>query len=465
MTEQLVEVEKARPKFEFTEIGNTGLNWSGGIINEEFLKSIDGGKGIKIYKEMRDNDPIIGAVMMAIMNLVRQAEWNIEPFDDSQKAQDEAQFVRECMDDLSVSWSDLVSDIMSMIVFGWSYFELVYKIREGGSPKTFKGSKFNDGKIGWGKIAIRSQDSLDSWDLADNGEIRGMKQSAHPDFRLRLIPMSKALLFRTSVWKDNPQGRSILRNAYRPWFFKKRMEEIEGIGIERDLNGIPMCMVPPQILSKSATAAEKETRVAVEQMVQNVRNDSQAGIILPALYDENGNQLFKFELLTTLGKRNFDLNATITRMNLTIATSMLADFVLIGHTAVGSFAMASSKTKVFSTAIGSYLDTISDVFNRRAIPMLMELNGNDTHELPKLVHGDIETIDLENLADYINSLAASGVDVTSDEMLRHLEGQAGMPEGSLEKAPETEEKGPLDGQPFTGGDATITPEGMGAKDE
>lgn len=463
MTE-IMEVEKARPRSEFSELGNTGLNYNGGYIDEEFLQSLQGTTGIRTYKEMRDNDPIIGAVMMAILNLVRQAEWNVEPFDDSASSESDAQFVRECMEDMHLSWSELIADVMSMIVFGWSYFELVYKARNGNKVDSFKGSKFNDGKIGWGKIAIRSQDSLDRWDMADNGEILGMWQSAYPNLTPRRIPMSKALLFRTSVWKDNPQGRSILRNAYRTWFFKKRMEEVEGIGIERDLNGIPIAYVPPELLSASATPAQKQTLQAIVDMVKNIRNDSQAGVVLPAMYDENSNKLYTLDLLTTLGRRNFDLNATINRMNLTIATSMLADFVLIGHTSVGSFAMASSKTKVFSTAIGSYLDTISDVFNRRAIPKLMELNGNSTHKIPKLVHGDIETIDLDQLSDYLNSLSAGGVGITSQPMLEHLESQAGMPEGALEEK-EIEPKADLSSQPFTGGDAKVTPDGMGKKDE
>lgn len=459
-------VEKARPKMGFTELGRTGLSHSGGQINEEFLTSLQASRGIKIYKEMRDNDPIIGAVMMAIMNLVRQTEWNVEPFDESTSAQADADFMKECMEDMNMSWSDLVSDIMSMIIFGWSFFEIVYKVREGGPLHHANSSKFTDGKIGWKKLAIRSQDSLDGWDMTERGEVKAMRQSAFPDFTIRTIPMSKSLLFRTSVWKDNPQGRSILRNAYRPWFFKKRMEEVEGIGIERDLNGIPIAFVPPQILLDDANPEEKQTLAAIVEMVKNIRNDSQAGIVLPSVYDENSNKLFTLDLLTTLGKRNFDLNATINRMNLTIATSMLADFVLIGHTAVGSFAMASSKTKVFSTAIGSYLDTITDVFNRRAIPMLMELNGNATHEIPRLVHGDIETIDLENLADYLNSLSAAGIDLTGEDMLRHLATQAGMPEEGLTPKPEpTVESGSLSTQPFTGGDAKVTPDGIGDPDE
>jgi hypothetical protein len=63
------------------------------------------------------------------------------------------------------------------------------------------------------------------------------------------IPIEKMLLFRTTVQRNNPEGRSMLRTAYRPWRNKKRIEEIEGVGIERDLAGLPMARIPGKFFS------------------------------------------------------------------------------------------------------------------------------------------------------------------------------------------------------------------------
>jgi len=457
---ELMSVEKARPRNDFRELGRTGLYQNSGYIQEEFLPDLQGTNALKMYKEMRDNDPVIGAVMMALQNLVRQASWKVEPYDESSEAESDAKFVTECMDDMDRPWKEFIADAMSMVVFGWSFFETVYKIRDGSQREGSKGSLFSDSKIGWRKFGIRSQDSLDKWEFYDNGEIKTLIQRPAPDFRERPIPMTKGVLFRTTVWKDNPEGRSILRNAYRPWYFKKRMEEVEGIGVERDLNGIPVAYVPPSILRSDATDEEVATRNAVEQMVKNIRNDSQAGLVLPAMYDDNNNQLFKVELMTTLGRRNFDTNAIINRMNKTVATSMLADFVLLGQDAVGSFAMASSKTKVFSVAIGSYMDTISDQFNRHLIPRLFALNGKK-NKLPKMVHGDIETVELSELAQYINALSGAGLDLTGEQLRTHLASTAGLPD-DIEVKPEPE---PMQGAGSEGQFDTKTgPKGKEADD-
>ncbi len=53
-------VAKARTSL-FQEQGVTGVKTQGGRLYEEFLKDLQGEKGQKIYREMADNHPIIGA--------------------------------------------------------------------------------------------------------------------------------------------------------------------------------------------------------------------------------------------------------------------------------------------------------------------------------------------------------------------------------------------------------------------
>lgn len=422
-----LDITKAR---RFNEIGLSGLKVSGGLIIEEFLTALRGEKYIKVYKEMHDNDPIVGAVILVIKNLIRQAEWFIEPASDSNVDKEIADFVTSCMEDMEQSWKQFISEVLSMVIYGWSYFEIVYKRRKKNLFDPIFGSKFDDRRIGWRNLAVRSQDSFWRWELDDNDRLVGLTQQAFNDMKERTIPLSKSLHFRTTTHKNNPQGESILRKAYRPWFFKKRIEEIEGIGIERDLAGLPVAWVPPELLKSDATAEQKATLAAIEELVKNVRNDEQAGLVLPLVYDERGNKLFEFELMSSKGRRNFDTDKIIMRYNRTIAMSALADFIILGHDNVGSFALASSKTKVFSVAVGSYMDEISEVFNRRAIPQLLEINGIRPDALPKLAHSDIETIDLDDLAKYVMALGGQqgiGMDLSGQQIGRFLLSQANMP--------------------------------------
>ena len=189
----------------------------------------------------------------------------------------------------------------------------------------------------------------------------GMTQMPPPDFGLFTIPIQKALLFRTESAKDNPEGRSILRNAYRPWYFKRRIQEIEAIGIERDLAGLPVFYAANDIDIWNAEDPEMvRLHSMLLRMVKNIRRDEYEGLVLPDGY--------RFELVSTGGTRQFDTNAIINRYDTKIAQTVLADFIMLGHEKVGSFALSSDKTELFSVAISSFLDIICETFNSQGIP-------------------------------------------------------------------------------------------------
>lgn len=413
----------------FNETGVTGLRRAAGQVHEEFLTQLAGYRAIQIYREMRENDPVVGAILFAIDKLIRQVQWRVQPASSSLEDVRGAKFVESCMHDMSQSWEDLMSEILSMLTYGFSYHEIVYKKRQGMENRTDGKSKYNDGLIGWRKIPIRAQETRMHWEFDDNGGIRGMVQSAPPYYKLTKIPIEKALLFRTTSSKNNPEGRSVLRNAYRPWYFKKRIEEIEAIGVERDLAGFPIMYVDPDIMRDDAPTWKQQIFNDYKDAIVNIRRDQQEGMILPSIYDDNNNAMYKLELLSAGGSRSFDTDRIITRYDQRIATTVLADFILLGQSSNGSYALSSDKTNLFSISLRSWMEIIRAVFNKHAIPRLFEANGFQTTKLPTIEFGDIESPDLGSLGNYIQVLAGAGVPLFPDDGLEnHLRGLANLPE-------------------------------------
>jgi hypothetical protein len=416
----------AQTQANFSEIGETGLNEMSGTLREEFLTELRGKNGVRVYKEMRDNDPIVGSILFAVGMLIRQAAWRLTPASEDAGAKEVAEFVDSCRKDMSMPWGDLMSEVLTMLPFGWSWMETVYKKRAGPSRNEAESSKYTDGKIGWKKMAPRSQDTLDKWIFDPAGAVLAMQQRTFKG-EILTIPYSKSLLFRTESNKDSPEGRSVLRNAYRPWYFKKRIEEIEGIGVERDLAGLPVIQPPEGLdLWDPNNVLAPAYRTEAETMVRNIRRDEQEGVLLPFGWT--------LTLLTTGGKRNFDTSAIIDRYNNSIAMTILADFIILGHNnRYGSFALSSSKTHMFGLAIGGWLDAIEDVFNRYAIPRLLAVNGINPELTPLLEHGDVEVPDLVELGDYIMKLKTSGMTMFPSEPLeRYLLSLAKIPLEGIE---------------------------------
>jgi hypothetical protein len=409
-----------------TELGMTGVVEYGGKVEDDFLPELKGDKARKVFREMSDNDPVVGAILFVIDMLLRQVDWRVEPADEDPRAEEVAAFVWSCFDDLNPTWDEALSSIFTMLPYGWSYHEVVYKLRQGRS--TDQPSKHSDGWIGWEKFALRGQDTLDHWEFGENGDIEAMVQTAAPKYQPITIPYDKALHFRTTTARGNPEGRSVLRNAYRPWYFKKRIEEIEGIGIERDLAGLPVAYVPWQMLSKDASNDQKQTVAAIERITRNIRRDAQEGVVMPQGFDERGNALYKLELLTTGGRRQFDTDAIIGRYDQRIAMTVLADFILLGHEKVGSFALGVEKVNVFATAIGTWLDHVAAEFNARGIPTLLEMNGVDQSLTPTLTHADVKEVDLAAVVDAIDKLSGAGMLLFPDEDVEnHLRSLLGLP--------------------------------------
>jgi 8-oxo-dGTP pyrophosphatase MutT (NUDIX family) len=415
------------------QFGQTGLKRSYGYVYEELLPQLAGRKAINVYQEMSQNSDVIGAVLFAIDMFMRKVAWRVEPASQSQADQQKAKFVSSCKDDMDHTWPEFISEINTMLPFGWSWFEIVYKQRKNKAIDEFGSaqSQWDDGLIGWKRFMPASQESWWRWDFdPSTGECIGMWQRPAPDYSERYLPLGKSLHFRTTSRKDNPEGVSVLRNAYRSWYFLKRMEEIEAIGAERDLAGIPFATVPAEMMAENASQDDINMVASIVKMVQNVRRDEQEGIVWPQAYDSAGNSLYEFKLLTTGGARQFQTDPIISRYQSRIAMTVLADFLLLGNdsTGNGSYALATSKASMFQSALETWLNEIENVLNNRAIPLLFRQNGINSGPYPKFRHDIVQKPTLTDLATLISSMAGAGAQLFPDaDLENHLREFAELP--------------------------------------
>lgn len=757
------------------ERGTSGLRRAGGYVREEMLTDLVGLTGVRKYTDMKNNSAVIGACLYALEMLIRNVRWHFKPVDTSDTAQHYAEIADGMLfDDLDMPWSLLISEILSYLPYGWSWFEMVFKRRLGlfppplpdGSPAL--PSKFNDGYIGLGKIAPRAQETLLRWEFDSAGGLLGMHQLDPWMGHHAYIPYEKSLLFRPTSYKNSPEGRSVLRTAYRcfsedtqlltargwtpvaeirlddslatlrpdgvmeyhapsalhayqyagqmlhihsrgldqlvtpnhhvyikpvypgaryrlreaaaistyscfkrdaiwdapdiatykipawvdghghlwpahevpmddwlaflaiflaqghttrtkrgqrlvgvcqkrgwkcekireivraigfpvyehpqkervlfeitrgqlyevlrpfgkshntyvpdyvkqasarqmrlfldiyllgdgtpayqtqrqtgepivngpclytvsprmaddlmelgikagyvsnvswqkhingfgagvyrvplsppnkqgylathydavdydgavycvtvpnhtvlarrngracwsgnSWYMIQHIENTEAISIERDGTGLPLIYAPAQWALPSATPEEVAQFELCKRLVRNVRIDEQMGLVLPAIFDQAGNQLLTFQLVTSGGARAINTDEIIQRYELRITQSLLCDLLFLGHEDVGSFALASSKSTIQSMSLGGYLTVIKDEFNRRCLPLLWRLNAFPEQYRPTLVHGDVETIDLTELARFMLSFGRLFNAQDLENTIRTL---AGLPE-------------------------------------
>jgi hypothetical protein len=414
------------------EFGATGLRQFSGYVREEWLRSLIGRRGMLMLREMRDNDPIISAILMAVEMLLRPVPFRVKAVTDGkQEDEDAADFVQSCFADMEHSWADFMADALSFLQYGFGVYEVVYKYRRGpDGDDPSQRSQYTDGKLGWRKFAGRAQETLLHWTFQPNGDPISMVQLLPTGGPLLNVPLSKCLHFRTTPYKNNPEGRSILRSMYEYYYLKKRVQQIEAIGVSRDLCGMPVVTVPSAWFKKDASEDDKAALAYVKEMVNLVNNNEQSGMIVPAIYDANKNLIFKVELLATGGRRQFATTEIIGRYDHGMTACMMADFITLGQQHGGGGGMgghgaqSQNKTEMFNNAVIGYLDIISSEVQRGATELLRlnAMKGQVT-----VTHGDIAKSDLMQLGQYITDIATAGALVPDDTLEAHLREEAGLP--------------------------------------
>jgi hypothetical protein len=381
--------------------------------------------------------------MFAIDMMLRAVEWGVEPADETKGGtqDDEAvAFVESLLEDMSHTWPDFISEALSMLVFGFSYFEIVYKRRGGPDDNDpTNNSKHNDGLIGVRKLAIRSQESLQRWQFDENGGLQAFVQMPPEGGGVFVIPIDKSLLFRTRTDKGNPEGRSVMRNAVRPWFFKKRLEEAEVIGHWRDLAGVPVAKIPAKCLIPTASASDKAVAEMFKKIVRDSTVDEQAGFVIPSDRDEKGNPLYELALLSTGGRRAVDTRGVIVDKSREIAMSVLADFIMLGQTDTGSYALSTDKTNLFTQALQTFIEAIAAPLNRFLLPRIWRLNNFPPETMPRLVPAKVAKVDLAALGAFLQTLAGVGMPLFPDDGLDSYVRRVGdlppAPEGGVPLPP------------------------------
>jgi len=391
------------------EIGVSGLRRMGGQVYADPERKLHGTAGMEIYDLMSRSDPIIAGGLLIIESMVEQVPWFIRPGGTDEEDLQAAAHLESCIHDMSVSWNQTVTEILSMLRFGWSYMETTYKIRRGRHERKpqFR-SQYNDGTIGWRRWAPRSQLTMWEWVFDDEGDhsLLGMNQRDPLTGEIYFVPLDKSLLFRFRTTDDNPEGESPLRGAYEPWLSKSIIEDLLKTGMERDLAGIPVLRAPKKVI-EAKTAKEAEAKQDALDLVTGIRNDEEAGVLLSSECDEKGNPLWDLKLLTGGGQKQFNIVQVLNMYDQRIAGSFLVDIILLGAGRQGSYALAEVKNRVLTVTISSILDRICETINQHAVSRLAEMNleiYEDRERLPELAHGKVENPNLEQLAEALQKL-------------------------------------------------------------
>ena len=333
----ITETQESLPPFRMGEVGSLGLKVKNGRIYEEPRQALRFPESIKTFQLMM-RDPAVAASVNIIKMFVRKVNWRFVPpkgKEQDPKMLERADFFNSLMDDMEHDWADFINSVMSFCTYGFCVNEKVYKKRQGKKGKYQ--SKFDDGLIGWAKLPIRNQSTLDKWYFdEDFRKVTGVRQNLRNVSHIagainlgerpltRKLPRAKFMLFKYDDEYGNPEGRSPLLNAYVPWKYKVQIEEYEAVGVSRDLVGMPKIGLPPDYLDENAEPEKKAFVQYCKTVVNDMIANDRAGLIWPRYIDPDtkedislnyANGFFKdkkIKYCTTITMKSIYYNAFIT---------------------------------------------------------------------------------------------------------------------------------------------------------
>jgi len=398
------------------ELGETGTTIFGGYITgEDYVQELTGSQALVVYDKMRKSDGVIKAALLACELPIRAANWYIQPASEDEKDREVADFVSECLfNKMTITWDDFLRQALLMLPFGFSVFEKVF------TAVNFRGKQM----IGWRKFAPRLPKTILKW-KTENGE-DGITQSLPVPVEGKStisIPIEKLLIFTHQKEGDNWVGISVLRNAYRSWYFKSHIEKINAIAFERQGLGIPYGKLP-----KSYTTKDK-TRM--ENLLKNIRANEQSYLIYPSDWEVG--------FLDTKAKLVKDPSATIQRLNREILISVLAQFLDLGSGPYGSRALSADHSSTFHNNLTALARQIKDAINKYAIKQLVDLNYT-VSDYPTLEFSNIGVARYVDVAKALTGLIQQGAIIPDAGLETYLRQMMDLPERPEEPEPEEETK-------------------------
>jgi len=373
---------------DYREIGWTGQTQWGGFAREEYNPELRGLNGLRTYDKMRRGDAQVRATLRLIKTPILAGHWYVEPASDSEYDQEVADFVWDNLTKwMSISWSQVLYESLLMLDFGYYLFEKVWTVK--------------DDKIVWKKLAPRHPMDVEQWMYDENGGPKGVfvHSSGSDEYATgggAYIPMDKLLVFTFDKEAGNIEGMSVLRSAYKSWYFKDNLYKIDAIQKERHGIGIPIIKLPGNF-------TDEDKKIANE-IGKNLRTNEKAHIVLPP------NWLIEF---ADVKGNPVDAMDSIEHHDKQIARNVLGQFI---NASGGSTELGEVNVELFNKATRYVSEFVKDTFNKYAIPQLVDYNFQ-VEEYPQLRFRRIgETTDWRTMSFSMRNFIGAGA-LTPDERL------------------------------------------------
>jgi hypothetical protein len=315
---------------------------------EEWNPKLRDRQGLREYYRMKRQDGAVRGGLRLLKTPIQAGRWFVEAGSDSARDQKIAEFVQKNLFEyMSSSWSTFLDNVLLMCEYGHMVFEKVWAAPYGAEDKV------RDGKLRLRKLAPRHPLDVRDWRYDDNGGPDGvvMEPTEMSGYEEGIfIPIEKLAVFALEAEAGDLRGISVLRSAYKHYYYKDTLYKIDAIQKERHGIGVPIVKLPPGY-------NDTDKRLA-DEIGRNLRTNEKSHIVVPPGWEI---------LFAKLEGQPVDCLGSINHHNMQIMSNILAPFQEDSSVDPKSTDMFLKSTRYIALAI-------CDVVNHHIIPQLVAAN-------------------------------------------------------------------------------------------
>lgn len=432
------------------EIGATGtVAYAGFLGQDEYDSDLKGTKAIKVYERMM-NDSQVQAMMLVFTLPMRSALPKFEPASDDEKDIEIAQTTEAALLNMKGQlWDDFIRQAFrGTLGYGHSVFETIFTDKDG-KPNYVEANGRQ--VLAPYKLAPRLQKTLYRWHIDRNGDLLGVQQfvfvstvapetdvyagdiGANPQlyssgsWKFIDLPRDRIVYFGFDVEGANYLGRSILRAAYKNWYYKDVLLKISALAAERHGLGIPYAITKQNL-------PPREEAALINALRSLHAHEKQYLLVSEASLADGGNlgmpPIGIMDMRSQGTRRN---NEDILYHDRQMSVSMLADFLTLGSQAVGSFAMHRDKRSAFYDALLGVKRPFEDAFQQQVVVPFVDLNYGPQKAYPKFGLTGLESKDSDSVSRAIALLTGAGLITPTAETEQDLRQEMDLPLLAVDK--------------------------------
>lgn len=250
------------------ELGRTTSSYSK-FLREEYNPELRDVQGLIKYDRMRRSDAATRAALKTLKTPILGATWYLQPFDSKPRSKEIADFVsRNLTQHMSYPFSQVIQEALLMLDYGFYIFEKVWDVKTFGRKE----------RVYLKKLAPRHPMDVYEWHFDANGGPASIDFYNAPGTTDHAnISIDKLAIFSYDAEGGDMRGISVLRSAYKNWYFSENFFKIDAIQKERHGIGIPIIKLPPGF-----TVTDRDK---AQELGENLRSNEKAHVVLPPYWE------------------------------------------------------------------------------------------------------------------------------------------------------------------------------------